>query len=72
MPWSPGDAMRHTHLAADATAQRQWAHVANGVLKRTGDEAKAIEAANSVIGKRHAKANGDLAGVETGLRDVEA
>lgn len=75
MPWTAEDALRHTKLATDKTSQRQWMHVANGVLSRTGDEGKAIEAANSVIEKRHKKANGDMADpgdVDTNLKDVHA
>lgn len=72
MPWTADDALRHTKLAADKIAQRQWAHVANGVLARTGDEARAIEAANSVIEKRHKKAGDDLSDLDSNLRDVEA
>lgn len=59
MPWTPDDALKHTRLADDAVAKRQWAHVANGVLQRTGEEDKAIEAANAVIERRHKKKNGD-------------
>ncbi|MCL5743003.1 MAG: hypothetical protein M1541_03605 [Acidobacteria bacterium] len=49
MPWEPKDAEKHTHLADTPARRRQWAHVANGVLKRTGDEARAIQSADSVL-----------------------
>lgn len=49
MPWKPSDAQRHTHRAKSAKKKRQWAHVADSVLKRTGDEGRAVRAANSVI-----------------------
>lgn len=49
MPWKPEDAIKHTHLAKTPAQQRQWSYVANGVLQRTGNEAKAIEAANGVL-----------------------
>lgn len=51
MPWTPRDAYRHTKSASTPELQRQWAHVANSELERTGDEALAIRAANSVVGK---------------------
>jgi len=51
MPWSSTDAKRHTHKAKSAKQRRQWAHVANSVLKRTGDEGRAVAAANSVLKK---------------------
>ena len=50
MPWSQRDAYRHTKKASTPSLQRQWAHVANSELRRTGDEALAIRAANSVVG----------------------
>lgn len=55
MPWTPEDARRHTRKAATPKAQRQWADVANSVLQRTGDDARAIRSANAVIGKRKKK-----------------
>lgn len=52
MPWRPADAKRHSKKALSATAQRQWADVANSELQKHGDDARAIRAANSVIAKR--------------------
>lgn len=52
MPWSPSDAKEKTHLANTPKLQREWAHVANGVLQRTGNEGLAVQEANGVI-KRH-------------------
>ena len=54
MPWSPEDAKKYTKKAKSPAARRQWMHVANGVLAKTGDEGKAIQAANSVIARRGA------------------
>jgi uncharacterized protein (DUF1015 family) len=51
MPWSPSDAIRHTHKARSAKQQRQWSDVANSALKRTGDDATAVREANGVIAK---------------------
>lgn len=52
MPWTARDAVRHTKKARGAKQKRQWAAVANSVLKRTGSEARAVRSANSVIKKR--------------------
>lgn len=51
MPWTAKDASRHTKKAKSAKSKRQWSHVADSVLKRTGDEGRAIRAANSVVKK---------------------
>jgi uncharacterized protein YdaT len=51
MPWSAKDAQRHTKKAKSAKKQRQWEHVANSMLERTGDEGAAVRAANSVVKK---------------------
>lgn len=57
MPWSTGkDALRHTKKAKTAKKQRQWLHVANSALQRTGDDALAIREANGVIA--HGKGRG--------------
>lgn len=55
MPWTPKDAQRHTHKAKSGTAKRQWAHVADAVLQKTGDEGRAVREANGVISKRVAE-----------------
>ena len=49
MPWSARDAKRKTRKATTPKKKRQWARVANSVLKRTGDDARAIRAANAVL-----------------------
>jgi len=49
MPWGPKDARRHDKDAVTAKKQRQWAHVANAVLKQTGDEGRAVRAANNAV-----------------------
>jgi len=51
MPWKPSDAMRHTHKATTDKKKRQFAHVANSILKRTGDEGRAIRGANAAVRK---------------------
>ena len=55
MPWRAKDAKAHTKAAKGATAQRQWAHVSNAVLKKTGDEGQAVRAANAVVKRRKKK-----------------
>jgi hypothetical protein len=52
MPWQPKDAPRHDKAADTPKLQRQWSDIADGVLKRTGDEGRAIREANAVI-RRH-------------------
>ena len=52
MPWKPADALCHTKKAKSTTAQRQWADVANAVLQKTGDEARAVREANAAVAKR--------------------
>lgn len=52
MPWSAKDATRFTKKARSPKAKRQFSHVANAVLAQTGDEGRAIRAANSAVAKR--------------------
>ena len=49
MPWTPGDAKRHTHKATTPKKKRAFAKVANKVLKESGDEGKAIRIANAAV-----------------------
>jgi hypothetical protein len=58
MPWGPEDARRFTKKARSAKAKRQFSHVANSMLERTGDEGAAIRAANAVVKKRGKKRHG--------------
>ena len=51
MPWTAKDAKRHTKHAKSAKARRQWMHVANSVLERTGDEGRAVRSANAVVSR---------------------
>ena len=51
MPWTSKDAKRHTKKAKTPKRKRQWAYVADAVLARTGNEGRAIRAANSVVKK---------------------
>ena len=51
MPWTPEDAPRHTRKAATAHLCRLWAEVANSVLADTGDEGRAIRAANAAVAR---------------------
>lgn len=52
MPWTSSDASSSTKKAKGPKAKRQWAKIANKVLKETGDDAKAKIIANGVIKKR--------------------
>jgi hypothetical protein len=52
MPWEKdSDAARHTKKAKSPKRKRQWRHVANSVLQKTGDEGAAVRAANGVVKK---------------------
>jgi hypothetical protein len=46
------DASRHTKKADTKPEQRQWSAVANAVLKKTKNKARAIASANAVIKNR--------------------
>lgn len=52
MPWTANQALKHTKKAKSDTAKRQWREVANSVLAKTGNDARAVRAANSVIARR--------------------
>lgn len=46
-PWTARDVARHNKkCAANAACRKKWASIANSVLKKTGDEARAIRIAN--------------------------
>jgi hypothetical protein len=51
MPWKPDDAMKHTQAADTPEKRDMWAAVANRLLARHGDEARAIRSANAMIGR---------------------
>lgn len=56
MPWKANDGpARHTKKANTPKLKRQWADVANNVLKKSGDEGRAVREANAVVAKRRAK-----------------
>ena len=52
MPWTPADSTKHDKKATSPIERKQWSEVANSILKRTGDDARAIRGANSVLAKR--------------------
>lgn len=49
MPWGPQDAQAKDSKANTPKKQRHWAHVADSVLQRTGDEGRAVRTANGVL-----------------------
>lgn len=51
MPWAPSDASRHNKKATGKAAS-QWSAVADSVLAKTGNDARAIREANAVIARR--------------------
>jgi hypothetical protein len=52
MPWVSTDAPSHTRRASTAKKRRQWAHTANSVLESTGDEGRAVQAANAAVKRK--------------------
>ena len=56
MPWNSKDVSGKTKAAKSPKAKRQWVDVANSVLKKTGDEGRAIREANSVAKRSASKA----------------
>lgn len=55
MPWKASDATGHTKKASSPKAKRQWSDVANSVLQQTGDEGRAVRAANAVVARARGK-----------------
>lgn len=55
MPWTPKDAPRKSKKAKSPKDKRMWADIADSVLKKTGDEGRAIRIANGVLKKRKRK-----------------
>ena len=49
MPWDSSDAISKTRYASSPASQAKWAAIANGVLKKTGDDASAIRIANAAV-----------------------
>jgi hypothetical protein len=49
MPWTPAEASKHTKAANTRKKKRQWAAVANSILKKTKNEGRAIKGANSAV-----------------------
>ena len=61
MPWLPEDAPRHDHKADTPHLCRLWSEVANSVLAETGDEGRAIRAANAAVAKARKREGRDRA-----------
>lgn len=57
MPWSPADATKHNFKIKSDRHARMWADVANSILKRTGDEGRAIAGANSQVDQDISRTN---------------
>ena len=51
MPWTAKQATKHTRKAKSPKRKRQWSKVANSILQRTGDDARAIRGANAAVKK---------------------
>jgi uncharacterized protein YdaT len=53
MPWTASDGpSRHTKRANSPAKRKKWAGVANAVLKKSGDEGKAIRIANAMVKRK--------------------
>ncbi len=56
MPWTPSSGpSRHTKKASTPAKKKAWSATANAVLKKTGDEGRAVRIANSVVKKKKGK-----------------
>lgn len=53
MPWQPEDAPKHNKGVQSERQRQVWAGIANETLAKTGDESRAIRAANSALKPRH-------------------
>lgn len=65
MPWTLDAAPKHTRKAKTAREKRLWQKVADKVLAETGDEGRAIRAANAMMNrkeKRKGRQKAKLAG----------
>lgn len=49
MPFTATDAKKHTKKADTESKRKKWAKVANGILRESGDEGKAIRLANLAV-----------------------
>jgi len=54
-PWTLKDAIGKTKKASTPAKKKQWAATANAVLKKTGDDAKAIKIANAAVKRKTGK-----------------
>lgn len=52
MPWKPSGAKHKDKAANTPKKAREWAHIADSVLKRTGNEGLAIREASGVLKKQ--------------------
>jgi len=52
LPWRPEDAPRHTHKADAPHLCRLWSEVANNIVAETGDEGRAVRAANAAVARQ--------------------
>jgi hypothetical protein len=62
LPWRPEDAPRHTHKADTPHLCRLWSEVANNILAETGDEGRAVRAANAAVSRQKRRSEVDVPG----------
>ena len=58
MPFGPNDATRHTKKARTPKSKRAFAHAANSVLSKTGDEGGSVRAGNAAAAQSMKKSRG--------------
>lgn len=51
MPFAPSDADSHTTKASTPRLKQLWSSTANGVLRASGNEKKAITSANAAVAR---------------------
>jgi len=68
MPWTADDARRHTKKARNAKQRRKWATVANAVLESSGDEGRAVRAANAAVARKKRYAVIPMSVVQSGIK----
>jgi hypothetical protein len=71
VPWLPEDAPRHTHKADTPHLCRLWSDVANNVLAQTGDEGRAVRAANAAVARQTRRSETGLAGCREDEPDLD-
>ncbi len=70
MPWKPSQAHAHNKGINDPATARRWSKIANSMLQKSGDDAKALRVANGVI--KESKMGKRIGGVVDSNDSMEA